>query len=104
MIARVWGGAVKRDDGDAYADYMSATGIPGYRNTPGNLGALMLRREANGLCEFIMFSLWESMSSIEAFAGDQPEKAVFYPEDARFLVQRALTAQHYEVDPRSVLA
>ena len=68
---------VRRDDGDAYADYMSATGIPGYSNTPGNLGAVMLRREANGLCEFIMFSLWESMSSIEAFAGDQPEKAIF---------------------------
>jgi heme-degrading monooxygenase HmoA len=101
MIARVWAGAVKRDDGDAYADYMSATGIPGYRNTPGNVGAFMLRREASGLCEFVMLSLWESMSSIEAFTGEQPDKAVFYPEDDRFLVQRDLTVRHYEVDPRS---
>jgi hypothetical protein len=27
--ARIWRGAVRRDDGDAYADYMLSTGIPG---------------------------------------------------------------------------
>jgi heme-degrading monooxygenase HmoA len=101
MIARIWQGAVGRADADAYADYMSATGLPGYRNTAGNVAALMLRRYVNEKCEFLMLSLWDSMESIRAFAGDEPDKAVFYPEDDRFLVERELTVRHYELDPRS---
>ncbi|MGH2556042.1 MAG: hypothetical protein ACRDHO_10050 [Actinomycetota bacterium] len=101
MIARVWKGAVRRDDGDAYADYMGRTGIPGYRSTSGNVAALMLRRDVEDRCEFVMLSVWESMDSIRAFAGADPERAVFYPEDDRFLVQRDVTVQHFEVDPRS---
>jgi hypothetical protein len=38
-------GAVHREDGDAYAEYMQATGIAGYTRTPGNRAALMLRRD-----------------------------------------------------------
>jgi heme-degrading monooxygenase HmoA len=98
MIARIWKGAVRRDDGNAYAEYMRRTGIAGYRDTPGNLGAWMLRRDVDDRCEFVMFSLWESMESIRTFAGDDPNKAVFYPEDDRFLIQRDLTVSHYEVD------
>lgn len=98
MIARIWKGAVRRDDGNAYAEYMRRTGIAGYKDTPGNLGAWMLRRDVDDRCEFVMFSLWESMESIRTFAGGDPNKAVFYPEDDRFLIQRDLTVSHYEVD------
>ncbi|HVX30129.1 MAG TPA: hypothetical protein VHA53_06575 [Nitrolancea sp.] len=31
------------------------------------------------------------------FAGNDVEQAVFYPEDARFLVDRETTMAHYEV-------
>ena len=27
MIARIWKGAVRKEDGDAYADYMQETGV-----------------------------------------------------------------------------
>lgn len=97
MIARIWRGTVRRDDGDAYAAYMLSTGIPEYKKTPGNVAALMLRRDADDVCEFVMFSLWDSMESITGFAGDEPDKAVFYPEDDRFLIQRDLMVSHYEV-------
>jgi hypothetical protein len=35
--------------------------------------------------------------AITGFAGDEPDKAVFYPEDDRFLIQRDLTVSHYVV-------
>ena len=41
-------------------------------------------------------SLWDSLESVRGFAGDDVEKAVFYPEDERFLVERELTVTHYE--------
>jgi heme-degrading monooxygenase HmoA len=98
MIARIWKGAVRRQDGDAYADYMQNTGIAGYVSTPGNRGVWMLRRDVDENTEFLMFTLWDSIDSIKAFAGDNYETAVFYPEDERYLVERDQTSTHYLVD------
>ena len=98
MIARIWTGAVRKDDGDAYAEYMRETGVAGYARTPGNEGIWMLRRDVDDRTEFVMFTLWASLDAIRAFAGEDYETAVFYPEDERFLVERDLRASHFEVD------
>jgi len=97
MIARIWRGAVAQADGDAYAEYMDATGMAGYKNTPGNRGAWMLRRDVDEKAEFLMFTLWESIEAVKGFAGENPEVAVFYPDDDRYLVEREETVSHYEV-------
>ena len=98
MIARIWSGKVRREDGDAYVGYIQETGIAEYKATPGNQGAWLLRRDAGDLAEIITFSLWDSLDAVRGFAGDDVEKAVFYPEDDRYLVERDLTVRHYEVD------
>ena len=98
MIARIWKGAVRQEDGDDYAHYMRETGVAGYARTPGNRGVWMLRRDRDGRTEFVMFTLWDSLEAVKAFAGDEYETAVFYPEDDRFLVERDLVATHYQVD------
>ena len=97
ITARIWRGAVRQQDGDAYARYMEKTGLTEYRKTPGNLSATMLRRDLEDRTEFVMYTTWESMDAVKAFAGDDPERAVFYPEDDRFLIERDLTVAHYEV-------
>jgi heme-degrading monooxygenase HmoA len=97
VIARIWRGAVQRSDADGYERYMEATGVPAYAATPGNRGVWMLRRDTAERTEFVMFTLWESLDAVKAFAGDDYETAVFYPEDERFLVERDLTATHYAV-------
>ena len=97
MIARTWRGAVREQDGDAYASYMRDTGVAGYAATPGNRGVWMLSRAVEGKREFLMFTLWDSIESVQGFAGDDYETAVFYPEDDRYLIERELTAAHYEV-------
>jgi heme-degrading monooxygenase HmoA len=97
MIARIWRGAVRRADADAYADYIANTGMAEYRSTPGNQGAWMLRRDDGDRSEIITFSLWDSRESIRAFAGDDIDQAVFYLEDDRYLIEREQTVRHYEV-------
>jgi heme-degrading monooxygenase HmoA len=97
MIARTWRGAVAEADRDAYAEYMETTGVAGYASTPGNRGVWMLRRDVDGKTEFLMFTLWDSMEAVKGFAGEQPEIAVFYPEDDRFLVERDEFVSHYDV-------
>ena len=97
MIARVWRGWTATADADAYHEYLEATGVQGLRRTPGNRGVYMLRRVHDGRAEFLMMSLWDSMDGVRAFAGDDPERAVFYPDDDRYLADREWTVAHYEV-------
>jgi len=97
MIARIWHGTVAQSDGDKYVQYMHHTGIAGYASTEGNRGVWMLRRDIDDQTEFVMFTLWDSMDAVKAFAGDRPEVAVYYPEDDRYLIERGEFVSHYEV-------
>jgi heme-degrading monooxygenase HmoA len=97
VIARTWRGAVRAEDADRYLAYLEETGLANYRTTPGNRGATVFRRILGSECEFLILSLWESRKAIEAFAGEEIGVARFYPEDDRFLVNRDLSVNHYEV-------
>ena len=97
MLARTWRGATKAQDAEAYLQYLNRTGLAEYRKTAGNRGVLGLRRIVKDRAEFLLVSLWESRDAIRQFAGDNIEKAVFYPEDDRFLVERDDHVSHYEV-------
>jgi heme-degrading monooxygenase HmoA len=97
MIARIWRGAVRAADGDEYAAYIGDTGLAEYVRTPGNRGAWMLRRDVGELTEFLTLTFWDSLDALKAFAGEDYETAVYYPEDDRFLVERAATCAHYQV-------
>jgi heme-degrading monooxygenase HmoA len=97
VIARTWRGWTAVADADDYVDYLLATGIRGYRDTPGNRGAWILRRDDGDRTEFVTLSFWESRDAVRGFAGDDIDRAVFYPEDDRFLVERELRVHHYEL-------
>jgi heme-degrading monooxygenase HmoA len=97
MIARTWRGAVKAKDSDAYLEYLNRTGLAEYQKTPGNRGVLGLRRIGGDRAEFLLISLWDSKEAIQQFAGEDVEKAVFYPEDERFLIEKDDHVSHYEV-------
>jgi heme-degrading monooxygenase HmoA len=97
MIARIWRGVVRAQDVGTYAAYVKKTGLDGYKQTPGNRGAWLLRRVEGDRAEFITLSFWKSRQAIEGFAGQDIERAVYYPEDDKFLVERDLTVRHYEI-------
>jgi len=93
----MWSGVVRTADRDAYVAYVESTGMAAYRTTPGNLDAWMLTRDlGDGRTEIATVSRWESLAAITRFAGDDPGKAVFYPEDDGYLVERDEWVRHYE--------
>jgi heme-degrading monooxygenase HmoA len=96
MIARTWRGWTRSEDAEEYVAYIEATGIRSYRATPGNQGAWILRRDEGDRTEFVTLTFWESLEDVKGFAGDV-ERAVFYPEDDRFLVDREETVKHWEL-------
>jgi heme-degrading monooxygenase HmoA len=97
MIARVWRGHTRAVDADAYMGFLERTGLADYRATPGNEGALVLRRVENGTAEFVLISFWRDFEAIRRFAGPDAEKAFYYPEDERFLLGKEPHVSHYEV-------
>ena len=97
MILRRWRGAVRAEDAERYLAHQADTGVREYRATPGNRGAIVLTRPRGELVEVETLSLWDSMDAVRAFAGPEPDRAVFYPEDDRFLVERDVTVKHYDV-------
>lgn len=97
MIMRTWRGAVRPSDADRYLEHQGRTGIREYRQTPGNRGALVIRRDHEGLCEVRTVSFWDSMDAVRAFAGEDPSRAKFYPGDEDLLVEKDLHVDHYDV-------
>jgi heme-degrading monooxygenase HmoA len=97
MIARTWRGWTAAADADEYVDYLHETGLKEYRETPGNRGAWILRRVDGERAEFVTLTFWDDMDAVRRFAGEEPERAVYYAEDERFLVDREDTVSHFEL-------
>ena len=81
MIVRIWTGKVRTQDADAYLEYQ------------------LLRRTKGDVTEYIFTTRWESYDAIRAFAGDDFEKAKYYPEDEKFLLEMTPKVLHYEELP-----
>lgn len=97
MICRIWRGRTPASKADEYLSILERTGLREYRETEGNRGVLLLRRVSGGVAEFTALTLWDSMDAIRRFAGDQPERAHYYPEDREYLLEMTPFVEHYEV-------
>ncbi len=87
MITRIWHGTTSISDADNYLKFLNESGIRDYKETPGNLSIKVLRRKEEHVCHFWTVTEWENLESIKAFAGDDLEKAKYYPEDKDFLLE-----------------
>ncbi|HEV7702700.1 MAG TPA: hypothetical protein VGO46_00350 [Gemmatimonadaceae bacterium] len=97
MIARSWHGRVPESKSDAYYEYLLRTGLADYASTLGNLGVRVVRRTTNGITEYLLTTIWDSLDAIKSFAGEDYERARYYPEDDDFLLEREEFVLHYEV-------
>lgn len=97
MIARLWHGITPASKADEYASYLHRTGIADYRTTEGNLGVQILRRVEGQQAHFLIVTFWESVEAIKRFAGEDFEKARYYPEDQNYLLEFEENVVHYEV-------
>lgn len=97
MIARIWHGKTRASDGEAYREYVTASGVRELRQTPGNRGVYLLRNVKETEAEFLVISLWDSFDAIRAFAGPDLEKARYFDQDRTFLLEFEPNVVHYEV-------
>jgi heme-degrading monooxygenase HmoA len=97
MIARVWRGITLKEKADDYLAHLHETGLRDYANTAGNRGVTVLRRNQGEHCEIMLISLWDSMDAVRAFAGENPDRSVYYPQDEQYLLQMEPLVRHYDV-------
>lgn len=97
MIMRIWRGITAEDQADAYLEHLQQTALPKLAEQAGQRGAWVLRRVQGGQCEFQVLSLWESKKALRAYAGDKPERAVYYDEDDKYLLEMEPLVRLYEV-------
>jgi heme-degrading monooxygenase HmoA len=98
IILRKWSGRIRTADEEEYVAYIARTGLDEYKTTEGNLGYQMLMRAlGDGASEVTTLSWWRDMDAVRGFAGNDPERAVYYPEDDRFLLERPEFVEHHRV-------
>lgn len=97
MILRVWFGKTKASDIDEYAEYVKKTGLKTLKATPGNRGVLLVKRIDGSSAEIGVLSFWDSRDSIVGFAGQDINRAVYYPEDTKYLLELTPELVHYEI-------
>lgn len=97
MLMRIWRGITSKDQSDAYLRHLQQTALPVLREHKGQRGAWVLRRVQGDQCEFQVLSLWASMKDLRAYAGKQPERAVYYDEDDKYLLDMEPLVRLYEV-------
>jgi heme-degrading monooxygenase HmoA len=101
MIVRLWHGRVPNSKAAAYEEFLKGRAIPDYRSVPGNVSVHILERPEGEVTHFITMTFWESVAAIRAFAGEDIEKAKYYPEDEGFLLEYEPRVVHYDVVGRS---
>ena len=87
VITRIWHGRTLADHSDMYLKYIQETGLKDYLKTPGIISAKILRRIEKNVCHFWTITEWKDIESIKKFAGADFEKARYYPEDKKFLLE-----------------
>lgn len=97
MIARMWHGRVPASKARAYREFTNARAIPDYRSTPGNISVYILERQEGDIRHFMTLTFWENRDAIRGFAGDDIERAKYYPEDKDYLLEFEPTVVHYKV-------
>ena len=97
MIARIWHGRTSAKYYQAYTTFLKERAIPDYSNTEGFIRLIFLRALRNGVGHFTLITFWENIEAIKKFAGEEYEKAKYYPEDEDYLLEFEEREEHYEV-------
>jgi heme-degrading monooxygenase HmoA len=96
VITRIWHGITRAEHAEIYQTYVQETGLKDYQAVKGNLSVKILQRIEGDICHFLTITEWDSIDSIINFAGEDYERAKYYPEDEKYLLEFEEKVAHYE--------
>ena len=96
MITRIWHGRTHKSKARDYLNFLLQNGTRGYRETEGNLSVKVWTKEESEVTHFWTVTEWPTIDSIKKFAGQDYEKAKYYPEDDGVLLEFEDKVEHYQ--------
>jgi len=98
VITRIWRGWTTPENADAYQRIVSQEVLPGIaaHNLDGYHGAYLLRRDLDGEVEFATIMLFDSLTQVRAFAGQDYETAYVPPRARAVLTRFEERSAHYD--------
>ncbi|HEY4366311.1 MAG TPA: antibiotic biosynthesis monooxygenase [Steroidobacteraceae bacterium] len=97
MISRQWRGLAQASQAEHYIEHLKAETFPALGGLEGFLDAAILRRNSERGVEFLIVTRWQSLASIERFAGADVELAVVPEKVRKMMIEYDSRARHYEV-------
>ena len=97
MIARMWHGKVPKEKSEAYHRYLLETGLKDLAKIAGNKANFLFKKDEGQITHFYTCAFWDTVASIKQFAGEEYEKARYYPGDKDFLLEFEPNVTHFEV-------
>ncbi len=99
MISRIWHGWTTPQNADIYEAMLKEEIFVGIQNRriPGFRHIQLLRRDVGQEVEFITIMLFDSLTAVREFAGEDYEACVVPPKARAVLSHFDQRSQHYEV-------
>ena len=98
MIARAWRGIASFETANAYIHHLKNDTFPLLRKIKGYIEVKLMRKDTKDGVEFMVMTIWDSMEAIEAFAGEDIEKAVVPPKAQALLISYDPIVEHFGID------
>lgn len=84
MIVRTWHGCVPLKHAEGFANHLQRTGVEHARVSRGTEAPLCAGRLRATREHFFLATYWQDLPSVKAFAGENYQVAVTYPDDEEF--------------------
>jgi hypothetical protein len=95
MITRIWHGRTNPQDAESYLQFLLTDGTKEYLATEGNLSVKVWQQREKDCCHFWTVTEWTGIEAIKGFAGEDYEKAKYYPQDNGILLEFEEKVNHY---------
>jgi hypothetical protein len=96
MITRIWHGRTSLANADSYLQILLTDGTKEYVQTAGNLSVKVWQKKEPDCCHFWTVTEWTDINAVKSFAGNDYEKAKYYPQDDGILLEFEEKVSHYE--------
>lgn len=94
---RIWHGMTRKSVADEYEDFLKRRAVPDYESVPGLRKVIFTRRDEGEVTHFTLITIWDSIDAMKRFAGHDPSKAKYYPEDDKYLLEKEEHVQIYKI-------
>ncbi|MFX1479424.1 MAG: antibiotic biosynthesis monooxygenase [Promethearchaeota archaeon] len=99
QIARIWHGWTLPEKANAYENLLRNEIFPTIkqRNIKGYRKISLLRRSLENEVEFVTIMIFDNLSSVKEFAGEEYEKSYVPQKAQEILLRHDKLSQHYEI-------